>query len=183
MLNYHSIIDILKSEHYTDKTQFFGTFCRHKFNTLTNCKGTGASTFLRTFACFLDKKAASKDVFTNLDISNSEYFENEAGMFQVLYLDFSDFKAETYNEALRRINQVMASAYKDFVNDLDKGSCRHLENIVDIIALTADESTLAHSLKSILNELHHEWGNDKLKLALLLTKFKTCTIKPIQPRQ
>ena len=75
MVNYDSIIKILQSDNYIDKTDCFEPFLGgYKSRGFDNCKHTGASLFLKTLACFLDKDIDTNDIFKNLKIAQSKLF-------------------------------------------------------------------------------------------------------------
>jgi len=90
MIDYPSIIELLQSDKYVDKTCNFEAFWGFGYLTLANCKGTGSSLFLKTFACFLDERVDSKRIFRNLAIGKSEESEKYVNTYRVLYLNSLD---------------------------------------------------------------------------------------------
>ena len=74
MIDYTSITKILQSEQFLDITRNFARFWDFQHETLVNCKGTGSSLFLKTFACFLDENADMKERFRNLAIGKNDKF-------------------------------------------------------------------------------------------------------------
>lgn len=173
MLNYSSIIKILESDQYVDKTDCFESFVEFGHHALDNCKGTGSSLFLKTLACFLDETIDTKDVFNNLKIAQSGTFAKEINKYCVLWIDFSDFNAETFEEALGYIKEKMSEVYKQFYNCFEfEGSCRYdhqlHEKALDIIEGTVNNDDLQYSLHRLLRQLkdrHHPNGH---KLAFLV---------------
>jgi len=158
MLNYLSIINILKSDRYVDKTANFERFLYYS-ETLCNCANTGASLFLKTFACFLDKNANSKEVFKNLKIAQSEKFEKFVNNYNVLFLDFSDFNAKTYDEAIEYMRNKMSDIYKEYCDIFADHNAQYysydsLESALNIIEKTSDIKDLQESLHWLLSKLH-----------------------------
>ena len=122
MVNYSAVINIIKSEKYIDKSDCFEHFWGLKHVTLENCAHTGSSLFLKTFACFLDERLNTTNVFQQMRVGKTTDFSKEINSYRVLYLDFSDFNARNYDEANRYIKAKMADAYKDFYCLFDYGT-------------------------------------------------------------
>ena len=105
---YMSVLNDVKSKRYRDKTDFFEKLISLRYCTLTNCLGTGSSFLLKTLACFLDKNIDSRSVFQNLKIGGKDIFSKEINSYHVLFLDFSDFHAESFNEAVEYLKDKMS---------------------------------------------------------------------------
>lgn len=84
---------------YVDKTDYFEDLVRFNHITLENCKGTGSSLFIKILACFLDKSIDTKNIFSKLKIGKSPIFNKEINSYQLVWLDFSDFNAQSFEEA------------------------------------------------------------------------------------
>lgn len=170
MLNYPSIINIIKSADYIDKTEYFAKMFPYSWNTFYNCKNTGSSFWLKTFACFLDKLSYGKEVFKNLAIGQDDCFEKEANTFTVLYFDFSDFNADCYPSAIAYMKRKMSDVYKHFSAILEeKLGFESFETAIDIIEETVDENCLKYSLKRLIDTIHRfEKHDDDNKLAVLI---------------
>ena len=174
MVNYSSIIDILQSDKYVDKTYLFDSFFCRNYQTLGNCYRTGSSLFLKTLACFLDETADTKDVFKRLRIGQHECFAHEANAYRVLYLDFSDFKAKDFAEAINYITIKMSQAFKHYWDILSDGDNRYydyhtLEKVLDIMEQEPAESTLQDALRILMLQLRgYETNRNGKKLAVLI---------------
>lgn len=174
MINYTAVIDILNSEHYADKTGFFERFTDFHHETLTNCSGIGTSLFLKTLACFLDKSIDTREVFLSKEISQSTVFDREINSHTVIYLDFSDFNADCYEEAKEYIRRKMSDVYKHFYNYFEGDSShrydyRRREEVLDIIEQHSSDTVLACSLRDLMLQFRgYETFNKERKLALLI---------------
>ena len=171
MLNYASIINIIKSDEYIDKTECFAKMFPYSWNSYYNCKNTGSSLWLKTFACFLDKQIDAKEVFRNLAIGKDDCFEKEANTFTVLYFDFSDFNADCYSNAISYLKRKMSDVYKHFSEILEENivGIESFETAIDIIEESASENSLKYSLKRLIDTIHRfEKHDDDNKLAVLI---------------
>ncbi len=175
MINYTSIIDILRSGKYIDKTENIEDFIGFKHITLENCKGTGSSLFLKTMACFLDETVDTKDVFCHLEIGKSPIFDKEINSYQLVWLDFSDFKAQSFEEALKYIKEKMSDIYKYHYVSFkpEKGRdyrYRELEYALDIIEKKSSYKDLQYSFYTLLYQLKRNKAiyNNINKLAVLI---------------
>lgn len=174
MINYPAIIDILESGHYADKTGCLERFTDFHHETLTNCSGTGASLFLKTLACFLDKSIDAKEVFMSKEISKSIVFDREINSHTVIYLDFSDFNADSYEEAKEYVRRKMSDVYKHFYTYFEGDNnhqydYRRREEVLDIIERHPSDKVLECSLRDLMLQFReYETFNKDRKLALLI---------------
>lgn len=173
MIDYSSIIDIIRSDEFVDNTDCFGMIIGHRHQTFDHCLGTGSSLFMKTMACFLDKTIDTKDLFRGLKIGNNENIIEMANTYYVLYLDFSDFNSDNYSEALGYLRHKMSELYKYFHNELiDKESCfswnLHQE-VLDVIEGIASDNTFQNSFRQLMLLLRRYRSNqNEKKLAVLL---------------
>ena len=121
MIDYTSITKIIQSKQYVDITQHFARFWDFQHETLVNCKDTGSSLFLKTFACFLDENADTKEVFRNLAIGKNSEFMKHANSYRVLYFDFSDFNADNIYRYFQKIqdNESIVSSNNELETILE----------------------------------------------------------------
>lgn len=186
MIDYQSIIKILQSDKYVDKTRNFEPFWGFRHETLINCEGTGSSLFLKTFASFLDERADSKEAFRNLAIGKSEEFDKHVNTFRVLYLDFSDFDAKCFEDAKEHIRRMMADAHKLFFTCFEPRSgyaydVWAFEQALDMIEDHASDEVLQSSLHHLILQLRgYETCRSDKKLAVLIdnmVKLETSAAK------
>lgn len=174
MINYSSITNVLCSDKYVDISQCFEQFWEYRYRTITNCRGTGSSLLLKTFACFLDKDADTKEVFHNLAIGKSEDFSRYVNSYRVLYLDFSDFDAKDYRQAINYIRHTMSDVYKFFFTHFEPKSdylydFRVFEKALDIIEGESSVKVLQSSLHNLVLQLRgYERYNSDNRLAVLI---------------
>lgn len=174
MIDYSSITDLLLSDNYVDKTQYFERFWTFRYQTLTNCKGTGSSILLKTFACFLDEGVDKKDVFRSLAIGKDPCFIRHANSYRVLYLDFSSFDAKDFEHAKEYIWRIISDAYKFFFSCFEPRSkyiyeFSVFEHALDVIEGQGSEKVLQSSLGNLILQLRgYESHYTEKRLAVLI---------------
>lgn len=173
-LDYTSVIDFIVSDKYVDKTNLFDELISHRYVTLENCKGTGSSLFLKTLAFYLDETIDSRDVFQNLKVANSPSFLTSINSYRVIFLDFSDFNATTYDSSIEYLRKKMSDAYRQFyacIEPRDERSFdyRFLEDALDIIEMKSSIDVLQRSLRRLILKLRgYEVFSSATKLCVLI---------------
>ena len=174
MINYASIIEILRSDKYVDKTGCFSAFLPFRHETLDNCSGTGSSLFVKTMACFLDNTIDTKDVFRHLQIGRDETLLEKANTYSVLYLDFTDFDAHNDEEAMEYLRNKMSVVYRNFYNVCDGWKSfpydwRSNSDTLDMVEGIASDHVLRQSFRKIMLQLRgYETPESDRKLAVLI---------------
>ncbi len=174
MKDYTSIINLLKSDHYADRTDCFGSFIWRRYSSLTGCLETGSSLFLKTLACFLDEALDTKLVFQNLKIGKSEFFLKEINSYRVVFLDLADFEADNFEDAMAYMKVKMSDLYKYYHKNFepDGGGFFYpdtYDSALDIIEGIASTKVLQGSLKTLLIQLRgYESHKKGSKLAVLI---------------
>jgi len=175
MMDFFHIIKILKSVNYVDRTDCFETLLHRRYTSLTDCKGTGSSLYLRTLACFLSESINTRDVFVNLKIGKSQLFAQNINSYRVVLLDFTDFHADNYHGAIEYVKDKMSSIYKAFYDEIkpqdksDSFNYRTFSDVLDIIDKTASVQTFSESLRSLFLQLRGYVTNQNgRKLAVLI---------------
>ena len=173
MIDYTSVLNILRSKEFVDKTNCFIKLLGNKYTTLENCGRTGSSLFLKTFACFIDENIDSGTAFVGLNIGGSDCFESEINSYRTVYLDFSDFNSTNYEGAVRYLKDKMSAVYKQYFNFFDTNTTSYyeysqLEYAVDVIEKTADLETLQSSLRKLLLQSGGYENHRKNKVAVLI---------------
>ena len=174
MLNYPTILRVLNSDKFVDKTDCFERIIESRFITFQNCEGTGSSLLLKVLACFLDDSIDTKDVFRKLKIAEKEDIFKEVNSYFVLWLDFSDFNAGSYAEAIEYIRDKMSVVYKNYFSCLgfetDISFCYQEEEFaLNIIEKNASVADLQKSFRWLLLQLRDsETCRKDRKLALLI---------------
>lgn len=174
MIDYSSLINFISSDKYVDRTDCFSTIILNRYETLENCKGIGSSLFLKTMACFLDNTVNTTEVFHRLKIGLSDSLAKEMNSYSVLYLDFSDFDAKDYSEAVDYLRVKMSETYKHFYKELSAKDGNYFDwrsqnGVFDIIERIPSEVVLLGSLRQLMLRLrgyeNHASGG---KLAVLI---------------
>lgn len=118
----------------------------------------GKSTFLSMIRCCLDEKLSFTDMFGEeaAEKVRKEIYE-ELNTFHVINIDFSDFAAETYDDAISYLKSKMSDLYfsfKDYVMNPENACAETRESCLSIMDMTADEDNLQYSLRRIISILN-----------------------------
>lgn len=173
-MNYLSFINNVKSDKFIDKSDCFELIWKHKYITLENCSRTGSSTFLKSLACFLDESINSKVIFESQKIGSIDGFEREVNAYCVLWLDFSDFKSSSFEDAIEYLKDKMSATYKYYYQYLEPETDRYydyisLEQTLDVIEKKISNNELQHSLSRLAYSLNnHKYRQKGFKLAILI---------------
>ena len=172
--DYLSALDSLNTKQYIDNTDCFIKLIKHKYTTLDNCRGSGISLFLKILACFLDETIETKDLFRNLKIGKREEFDDLVNSYRVLWMDFSDFNATSFDMAMAYIKEKMSHLYKFYYDYFDTTDLRYyeyrsLEYVLNIIERRSSLEDLQRSLRKLIQRLRgYETSNNNTKLAILI---------------
>lgn len=137
-------------------------------------KGSGKSTFLRFLEEFLDKDKDFVQFFGEDDISKLfPLFKTHINKYYVIYLDFSDFRCESFYSAIKYFKEKMTEIYKQhynyFLNDCKPYYTKY-ENYLDVIESKYHGVILQESLKELLRIYYNAQRNNPrpAPLALLI---------------
>ena len=182
MINYAQVKAMLMSDKYIDKSDAFDYMIDHRFLTLANCRGTGSSTFLKTLAIFLDKEADGSEIFKSLRIGSNSSILNHSGSYHVLWLDFSDFHAGSFEEAMEYLKEKMSVAYMTFydVFYFEFTYYNHYSSFsfaLDIIDKAETLTDLQSSLSTLLRQVKlYQQFQEKTKFAVLIDNLVSLEI-------
>ncbi|MDE7425874.1 MAG: hypothetical protein K2N51_19615 [Lachnospiraceae bacterium] len=123
---------------------------------ITSNSAVGLSTFLSTLQYFLDKAYDMRYIFDQLHISNSSNYEKYLNSCNDLMLDFADFHATYYNDALQYLKRKMAELYIENEEIFEKYNMNVYERkrYYSVINFTADEKNFSGSLYDLDYEIH-----------------------------
>jgi len=135
-------------------------------------KGFGKSSFLSMLKCYLDKNEDSKDVFSKLKIASEyENWEKHLNKYCVIFLDFSDFYAESFKSAIEYFNKKMTKLYIEmfdaflFDYEIDSSRC---EYYLDVVESKFKKTSVENSLNNLICIYHSSNNKEKLPLAILI---------------
>ena len=127
----------------------------------------GKSTFLSMVRCCLDEKLSFTDMFGEeaAEKVRDEIYE-ELNTFHVINIDFTDFAAETYDDAISYLKRKMSDLYfsfKDYVMAPENACADTRESCLAIMDMTADEDNLKYSLRRIISILNRSKRHSTFK--------------------
>lgn len=178
-MNYQSIITGIESGKFVDQTDYFMPLLQHRYVTLENCSGTYASSLLRCLACFLDESTTSRNIFKTMKVGQHKDFNQEINSCCVLWLDFSDFEAGSFEAAIEYLKDKMSSVYKCNFSFFEPENGRYydyksLEYALDIIERKCSIEELQYSMERLVYQLRdHKYRKDNFKLATL-EEYEQC---------
>ena len=166
--NFKEIIDY--DYYYFDKTKFIEKILeeRSKVKLFTRPRRFGKTLNMSMLRYFFDvkNKEENRKLFENLEISKSEYFE-EQGNYPVISISFRNYDKENWETGFRTIKTTIANVYaenKYLMDSLDK---RELQKFEDIW-LEKDEGDWEGSLRNLVQYLYEYYGK---KVVVLIDEY------------
>ena len=166
--NFKEIIEY--DYYYFDKTRFIEKILeeRSKVKLFTRPRRFGKTLNMSMLRYFFDvkNKEENRKLFENLEISKSEYFE-EQGNYPVISISFRNYDEENWEEGFKTIKTTIANAYaehKILMDNLDK---RELEKF-ESIWLEKDEGDWKNSLRNLVQYLYEYYGK---KVVVLIDEY------------
>ena len=166
--NFKEIIEY--DYYYFDKTRFIEKILeeRSKVKLFTRPRRFGKTLNMSMLRYFFDvkNKEENRKLFENLEISKSEYFE-EQGNYPVISISFRNYDKENWETGFRIIKTTIANVYaenKFLMDSLDK---RELQKFEDIW-LEKDEGDWEGSLRNLVQYLYEYYGR---KVVVLIDEY------------
>ena len=166
--NFKEIIEY--DYYYFDKTKFIEKILeeRSKVKLFTRPRRFGKTLNMSMLRYFFDvkNKEENRKLFENLEISKSEYFE-EQGNYPVISISFRNYDKENWETGFRTIKTTIANVYaenKFLMDSLDK---RELQKFEDIW-LEKDEGDWEGSLRNLVQYLYEYYGK---KVVVLIDEY------------
>ena len=166
--NFKDIIE--KNYYYFDKTRFIEDILEDgaQVKLFTRPRRFGKTLNMSMLKYFFDvrNKEENRKLFENLEISRSEYFE-EQGNYPVISISFRNYDEENWEQGFKTIKTTIANAYaehKILMDNLDK---RELEKF-ESIWLEKDEGDWKNSLRNLVQYLYEYYGK---KVVVLIDEY------------
>ena len=166
--NFKDIIE--KNYYYFDKTKFIEDILEDgaQVKLFTRPRRFGKTLNMSMLKYFFDvrNKEENRKLFENLEISKSEYFE-EQGNYPVISISFRNYDKENWETGFRIIKTTIANVYaenKFLMDSLDK---RELQKFEDIW-LEKDEGDWEGSLRNLVQYLYEYYGK---KVVVLIDEY------------
>ena len=166
--NFKDIIE--KNYYYFDKTKFIVDILEDgaQVKLFTRPRRFGKTLNMSMLKYFFDvkNKEENRKLFENLEISRSEYFE-EQGKYPVISISFRNYDKENWETGFRIIKTTIANVYaenKFLMDSLDK---RELQKFEDIW-LEKDEGDWEGSLRNLVQYLYEYYGK---KVVVLIDEY------------
>ena len=162
---------IQEGYYYIDKTLLIDEMLmnRSKVTLFTRPRRFGKTLNMSMLKYFFDvkNKEENKKLFENLKIYNSEYM-SEQGKYPVIFISLKDLKADTWEECLESIKDIMYKIFNEYnflrekLNVVEK---RQFDKIWEIIG---NERNFKTSLLDLSNYLNKYYGE---KVIILIDEY------------
>ena len=121
-------------------------------------KGSGKSTFLKLLRTFLDRNEKSELLFSDMKISKEKNWKKHLNKYSVVYMDFSDFRAESYKSAVEYFNEKMQKIFielQDYFIEECTPEYNLCEYYIDIMDGKFHKDSVKRALRILLRIYEH----------------------------
>ena len=141
----------------------------NRWSTIVMPKMTGKTTLLSMLYYYFSLDESSEELFENSELAqNWNLWKLYLNKYEVIALDFSDFSAASYEDALTYISDKMVHIYQSKLRRLAKISGGYrIQNLMGFLLSPKDTYLLSTSLIDILNCYYHgEYSEDNSVLLI-----------------
>ena len=161
--NFKEIIE--NDYYYVDKTNFIENILEEGFKVelFTRPRRFGKTLNISMLRYFFDvkNKEDNRKLFESLNISKSEYFE-EQGNYPVISISFRNYGEKDWENGIRTIKTVISNTYDEHKIVMDNLDKRELKKFEDIW-LENDEGDWKNSLLNLTKNLYEYYGKNQEK--------------------
>ncbi|MEE5993859.1 MAG: AAA family ATPase [Oscillospiraceae bacterium] len=147
----------LNSKNFIDMTDFLEHIIRIG-GTVLGEHQCGKSTLCSMVRCCLDEKLSYAEMFGKEAAATlREKIREDLNSFPVISIDFSDFAAENYDDAISYLRRKMADlyfSYKDYLLNPENEYLSSRDDSLSIMDESADMNRLAYSLRELVQALN-----------------------------
>ena len=159
---------------YIDKTDFIREWweSRDVMTLITRPRRFGKTLNMSMLNCFFSNQYAGRaDLFEGLSVWNEEKYQKLQGTYPVIFLSFADVKQTNYEDAVRKIKNIIEETYMQYsylyeaedISEVEKEQLRSVKGNMDHV-------TAQDSLKNLAGILYRHYGK---KAIILLDEYDT----------
>ena len=162
---------IQEGYYYIDKTLLIDEMLmnKSKVTLFTRPRRFGKTLNMSMIKYFFDvkDKEENKKLFENLKIYNSEYM-SEQGKYPVIFISLKDLKADTWEECLESIKDIMYKIFNEYNFLREKLNVVEKRQFDKIWEITGNERNFKTSLQDLSNYLNKYYGE---KVIILIDEY------------
>ena len=164
--------ELIQDEYYyADKTLLIDEMLmnKSKVTLFTRPRRFGKTLNMSMLKYFFDvkNKEENKKLFENLKIYNSEYM-SEQGKYPVIFISLKDLKADTWEECLESIKDIMYKIFNEYNFLREKLNVVEKRQFDKIWEITGNERNFKTSLLDLSNYLNKYYGE---KVIILIDEY------------
>lgn len=159
---------------YIDKTDFIREWweSRDVMTLITRPRRFGKTLNMSMLNCFFSNQYAGRaDLFEGLSVWKEEKYQKLQGTYPVIFLSFADVKQTNYEDAVRKIKNIIEETYMQYsylyeaedISETEKEQLRSVKGNMDNV-------TAQDSLKNLAGILYRHYGK---KAIILLDEYDT----------
>lgn len=159
---------------YIDKTDFIREWweSRDVMTLITRPRRFGKTLNMSMLNCFFSNQYAGReDLFEGLSVWKEEKYRKLQGTYPVIFLSFADVKQTNYEDAVRKIKNIIEETYMQYsylyeaedISETEKEQLRSVKGNMDNV-------TAQDSLKNLAGILYRHYGK---KAIILLDEYDT----------
>ena len=159
---------------YIDKTDFIREWweSRDVMTLITRPRRFGKTLNMSMLNCFFSNQYAGRaDLFEGLSVWKEEKYRKLQGTYPVIFLSFADVKQTNYEDAVRKIKNIIEETYMQYsylyeaedISEVEKEQLRSVKGNMDHV-------TAQDSLKNLAGILYRHYGK---KAIILLDEYDT----------
>ncbi len=163
-----------EGDFYVDKTSFIGEWweCRDSVTLITRPRRFGKTLNMSMVEQFFSISYAGRsDLFEGLSIWQEEKYRQLQGTYPVIALSFADVKEKTYQDARKRICEIIMDLFSQFSFLAESDRLSENEKMIyQQFSTGTGDRMVAGSLKTLSNYLMQHYGK---KVIILLDEYDT----------
>ena len=159
---------------YIDKTNFIKEWWESgdDVTLITRPRRFGKTLNMSMMECFFSNKYKGRgDLFEGLSIWQDEKYRNLQGTYPVIFLSFADMKQQNYEDAVKKIKNILTGLYNEytFILDWEGFSENEKEQFLSVNS-NMDDVTAQDAIKNLCNYLSRYYQK---KVIVLLDEYDT----------
>ena len=166
----------LRTNHYfyIDKTDFIREWWESgdDVTLITRPRRFGKTLNMSMVECFFSNKYEDRgDLFVGLSIWEDVKYRNLQGSYPVIFLSFADMKQQNYEDAVKKVKNILTRLYNEYTFILDwEGLTKNEKEQFLSVRLSMDDVTAQDAIKNLCDYLSRYYQK---KVIVLLDEYDT----------
>ena len=163
-----------ESVFYVDKTSFIKEWWEAKdvVTLITRPRRFGKTLNMSMVECFFSNKYEDRgDLFEGLSIWEDEKYRKLQGTYPVIFLSFADMKQQNYEDAVKKVKNILTKLYNEYTFILDwEGLTKNEKEQFLSVRPSMDDVTAQDAIKNLCDYLSRYYQK---KVIVLLDEYDT----------